>query len=92
MLSDETKSMIVRSTIELGHSLGLKVVAEGVEDEASYRHLASLGCDHAQGYFMSKPLPAAELEAWLAESRWGQNAYEPNKTARVSLLVSRPPR
>jgi diguanylate cyclase (GGDEF)-like protein len=87
MLKDETTSMIVRSTIELGHSLGLKVVAEGVEDEASYRHLANLGCDHAQGYYMAKPLSAADLETWLAESRWGQNAYEPNKTARVSLLV-----
>jgi diguanylate cyclase len=89
MMNDETTSMIVRSTIDLGHSLGLKVVAEGVEDEASYRHLAQLGCDHAQGYFMSKPVPAAELEVWLRESRWGQNAYEPNKTARISLLTSR---
>jgi diguanylate cyclase (GGDEF)-like protein len=89
MLSDETTSMIVRSTIELGHSLGLKVVAEGVEDEASYRHLSTLGCDHAQGFYMSKPLPAPELETWLRDSRWGQNAYEPNKTARVSLLVPR---
>jgi diguanylate cyclase len=53
MMKDETTSMIVRSTIDLGHSLGLKVVAEGVEDEASYRHLAQLGCDHAQGYFGS---------------------------------------
>jgi hypothetical protein len=39
---------------------------------------------------MSKPLPAADLEIWLRDSRWGQNAYEPNKTARVSLLVPRP--
>jgi hypothetical protein len=38
---------------------------------------------------MSKPLPAGELETWLRDSRWGQNAYEPNKTARVSLLVPR---
>ncbi|MBL8270488.1 putative bifunctional diguanylate cyclase/phosphodiesterase [Steroidobacter sp.] len=92
MLSGETTLTIVRSTIELGHSLGLKVVAEGVEDEASYRHLASLGCDHAQGYYMSKPLPAADLEVWLRDSRWGQVSYEPNKTARVSLLAPRPTR
>jgi len=89
MMKDETKSMIVRSTIELGHSLGLKVVAEGVEDESSYRYLAQLGCDHAQGFYMSKPVCAADLESWLRDSRWGQNAYEPNKTARVSLLVPR---
>lgn len=87
MMQDPTTSMIVRSTIELGHGLGLKVVAEGVEDEASYRYLAQLGCDHAQGFYMSKPLPPAELEAWLRDSRWGQNSYEPNKTARVSILV-----
>ncbi|MBB6093774.1 diguanylate cyclase (GGDEF)-like protein [Povalibacter uvarum] len=87
MMNDTTTSMIVRSTIELGHSLGLKVVAEGVEDEASYNHLVSLGCDHAQGYFMSRPVSAADLEQWLRNSRWGQNSYEPNRTARISLLV-----
>jgi diguanylate cyclase (GGDEF)-like protein len=86
MLEDKTTSMIVRSTIELGHSLGLKVVAEGVEDEDSYRMLQQLGCDHAQGYFMSRPLPARELEEWLRTSQWGQTKYEPNNTARISLL------
>jgi diguanylate cyclase len=89
MLTDDTQAMIVRSTIDLGHSLGLKVVAEGVEDEASYRLLQGLGCDHGQGYYMGKPMSAADLESWLRDSRWGQNAYEPNKTARVSLLLPR---
>ncbi|HEY4367611.1 MAG TPA: EAL domain-containing protein [Steroidobacteraceae bacterium] len=86
MLQDPTTSMIVRSTIELGHSLGLKVVAEGVEDEASYTMLQQLGCDHAQGYYMSRPLPPRELEEWLRTSQWGQTKYEPNATARISLL------
>jgi diguanylate cyclase (GGDEF)-like protein len=86
MMQDKTTSMIVRSTIELGHSLGLKVVAEGVEDEASYNFLQELGCDHAQGYFMSRPLPPRELEEWLRTSQWGQTKYEPNATARISLL------
>ena len=86
MLEDKTTAMIVRSTIELGHSLGLKVVAEGVEDEDSYRMLQQLGCDHAQGYFMSRALPARELEEWLQTSQWGQRKYEPNNTARISLL------
>jgi EAL domain-containing protein (putative c-di-GMP-specific phosphodiesterase class I) len=89
MFKDDTTAMIVKSTIDLGHSLGLKVVAEGVENEATYRLLTQFGCDHAQGFYMSKALAAADLEVWLRESRWGQNAYEPNKTARISLLVPR---
>jgi diguanylate cyclase (GGDEF)-like protein len=56
---------IVRSTIELGHSLGLKVVAEGVEDRASLGQLRELGCDSAQGYFISPPLPAEAFRSWL---------------------------
>ena len=70
-MSDETTATIVRSTIDLGHSLGLKVVAEGVEDEADLRTLRLFGCDQAQGYFMSRPLPAKELEEWLHHSPWG---------------------
>src|SRR4051812_7295602 len=92
MKDDSTTSMIVRSTIELGHSLGLKVVAEGVEDEQSLELLRELGCDHAQGYYMSRPLPPADLEEWLRTSRWGQVPYEPNATARISLLKHAKPR
>ena len=71
MSTDPTTLTIVRSTIELGHNLGLKVVAEGVEDEASMKLLRQLGCDQAQGYFMSKPLAVTKLEEWLRTSRWG---------------------
>jgi diguanylate cyclase (GGDEF)-like protein len=56
---------IVRSTIELGHRLGLSVVAEGVEDGITLELLAELGCDEAQGYYLSRPLPADELADWL---------------------------
>jgi EAL domain-containing protein (putative c-di-GMP-specific phosphodiesterase class I) len=52
---------LVRSTIDLAHALGLRVVAEGVEDDESLELLAELGCDLAQGYLISKPLPAAQL-------------------------------
>jgi len=52
---------VVRTTIELGHSLGLRVVAEGVEDADTYESLVSLGCDLAQGYFLCEPQPANEL-------------------------------
>jgi EAL domain-containing protein (putative c-di-GMP-specific phosphodiesterase class I) len=84
MTQDDTTSMIVRSTIELGHSLGLKVVAEGVEDEASFRFLRELGCDQAQGYFMSRPLPPHALEEWFRSSRWGQSKFEPGNTQRIA--------
>jgi len=51
----------VRSTIELGHALGLRIVAEGIEDEATLNLLAEYGCDVAQGYCISRPMPAEEL-------------------------------
>jgi PAS domain S-box-containing protein len=55
----------VRSVIDLGHYLGLRVVAEGVEDEEAWRSLAHFGCDAGQGYWLSPPLPADELCSWL---------------------------
>ena len=57
--------LIVRSTIELGHNMRLKVIAEGVTDEEGLRILRDLGCDMAQGYFFSPPLPHAEFEQWV---------------------------
>jgi diguanylate cyclase (GGDEF)-like protein len=65
MASDEEISTIVRSTIDLGHNLGLKVVAEGVEDLSVWNMLRSLGCDDAQGFFMSRPLSADALAIWI---------------------------
>jgi diguanylate cyclase (GGDEF)-like protein len=58
--------VIVRSTINLGHALNLKVVAEGVEVASSWKALRRLGCDLIQGYYVSKPLPAQEFTAWMA--------------------------
>jgi EAL domain-containing protein (putative c-di-GMP-specific phosphodiesterase class I) len=57
---------LVASTIALAHGLGLRIVAEGVEAEDAYADLARFGCDEAQGYFLSRPLPAAELDHWIA--------------------------
>ncbi|MBV9804651.1 MAG: EAL domain-containing protein, partial [Solirubrobacterales bacterium] len=68
MLSDESDLIIVRSTINLGHDLGLKVVAEGVEDEATLRRLGGLGCDFAQGYHFSKPLAPRAFNEWMGAS------------------------
>ena len=56
---------IVRSTIGLAHSLGLAMVAEGVEDEQTSQALTSFGCDFEQGFLHSRPLPATILEAWI---------------------------
>jgi diguanylate cyclase (GGDEF)-like protein/PAS domain S-box-containing protein len=64
-------AVIVRSIIDLAHNLGLTVVAEGVEDEASLDILVANGCDRAQGYFFSRPRPADELTTWLTESPFG---------------------
>jgi diguanylate cyclase (GGDEF)-like protein len=65
MADDENDAVIVRSTIDLARNLGLAVVAEGVESAEIMRGLADLRCDTAQGFHVSRPLPAAELGAWL---------------------------
>nr|WP_239521124.1 bifunctional diguanylate cyclase/phosphodiesterase [Blastococcus saxobsidens] len=66
---DASDRTIVRSTIDLAHSLGLRVVAEGVETRATWDELAVLGCDAAQGYWLARPLPEAELLGCVAELR-----------------------
>lgn len=72
MLRDESDAVIVRSTIELAHNLGLSVVAEGVEDEETLSLLTILRCDTCQGFYFSRPLPAQELENWIHSSPWGR--------------------
>jgi diguanylate cyclase (GGDEF)-like protein len=65
MENDVGDTKIVRSTIDLGHNMGLRVVAEGIESEAVWRLLAALGCDEGQGYFMSRPIPGDKLVEWI---------------------------
>jgi EAL domain-containing protein (putative c-di-GMP-specific phosphodiesterase class I) len=65
MENDIGDTKIVRSTIDLGHNMGLRVVAEGIESEAVWRLLAALGCDEGQGYFMSRPIPGDKLVEWI---------------------------
>jgi EAL domain-containing protein (putative c-di-GMP-specific phosphodiesterase class I) len=74
MLDDKKNEAIVDSTITLAHSMNLKLVAEGVEDEATLRELSNLGCVQAQGYFMSKPITATEFLSWV-------KAYKPTLTS-----------
>ena len=61
MTTDHSNSVLVQSAVDLGHNLGLAVVAEGVEDAATLDALHHLGCDVAQGYYFARPQPAHEL-------------------------------
>jgi diguanylate cyclase (GGDEF)-like protein len=70
MTEQEDDAMIVRSTIGLAHSLGLRTVAEGVETEEVLGELSRLGCDMLQGFHLTRALPPVELERWLAGCRW----------------------
>lgn len=65
--NDQDDVTIVKSTIELGHNLGLKVVAEGIENKKVWDILKAMGCDFGQGYFMSKPMAADKLFEWTAQ-------------------------
>ncbi len=64
MGSDARNAIVVRSTIELAHNLGLRTVAEGIEDAFTFERLRALGCERAQGFHMSEPLPAASFASW----------------------------
>ena len=63
--TQEEDFTIVRSTIEMGHNLGLTIVAEGVESIASAKLLDTLDCDYLQGYWISRPMPGNEVLGWL---------------------------
>ncbi|MEO5656241.1 MAG: EAL domain-containing protein [Nitrospiria bacterium] len=67
---DADDAVIVRSTIDLAHNLGLTVVAEGVENRATWDRLADWGCDAAQGYYLSRPVPADDLTPRLTDTPW----------------------
>ena len=67
--SNRKDEAIVRASIELGHSLGVRVIAEGVEDAKTFELLASLGCDLVQGYFLGRPKPACDLVFPSANTR-----------------------
>ncbi len=68
MTTNPNNIVIIRSTLDLGHNLGLKVIAEGVEDHDACDKLRSLGCDMAQGYYFSRPVPAEQIATWIAMS------------------------
>ena len=72
LATDENDQQIVHMVLSLANVFNLKVVAEGVEDEASMQILKEWGCDIAQGYYLSRPLNKADLEVWLQHSTYGE--------------------
>jgi diguanylate cyclase (GGDEF)-like protein len=82
---------IVRSTIELGHSLGLKVVAEGVEDSRGLALLRELGCDSAQGYYLSPPLAPDQFICWLEGELPGRRPAEAPAASALPDDAAEPP-
>ncbi len=70
MDGDNNDKVIVQSTIDLAHNMGLKVIAEGVETDQSWQTLKALGCDMGQGYFMCRPIDVESLDEWFENSDW----------------------
>jgi diguanylate cyclase (GGDEF)-like protein len=76
METDNNDHVIVRSTIDMAHGMGMNVIAEGVESEALLKELMMMGCDIAQGYHISRPLPAEEFIEWTHQAKWKMAAFQ----------------
>ncbi|MDQ6916549.1 MAG: EAL domain-containing protein [Pseudomonadota bacterium] len=83
MAGDASDALIVRSTIDLAHNMGLSVVAEGVEDEQTLERLRGMGCDMVQGYLLSRPMGVAETAVWMRGSVWTRPGNEAPSLRRV---------
>jgi diguanylate cyclase (GGDEF)-like protein len=83
MAHNSDDAVIVRSTIDLAHNLGLTVVAEGVEDEATLDRLRALGCDRVQGFLMARPLAVADVAPWMRSSPWVRGSRDAAPLRRV---------
>ena len=91
-MHDRRDEAIVRAAIDLAHQLGLSVVAEGVESDDVLERLAGFGCEYAQGYQISKPLPPEEFPSWLAQWRAGQGAvlsFAPRSDGRTASATGK---
>jgi EAL domain-containing protein (putative c-di-GMP-specific phosphodiesterase class I) len=86
MLAENSDEVIVRSTVDLGHNLGLTVVAEGVENNEVQTRLGEMGCDVAQGYGISRPLPIEAFDEWL-EERLTRQPQQPKHATPSGLSV-----
>lgn len=83
MTRNDNDAAIVRTSIDLAHNLGLKVVAEGIETEDVLHRLRKLGCDAGQGLYISRPLGADDLLLWLRQSSWGIKKRPAARSRRV---------
>ncbi|HVM18416.1 MAG TPA: bifunctional diguanylate cyclase/phosphodiesterase [Egibacteraceae bacterium] len=90
MSRDEGDAAIVRSTVDLGRNLGLQVVAEGIEDAETWTALATLGCDMAQGYYLSPPVTPPEFDRWLRSRTAGDGATPAAKPRPTVLPPTNP--
>jgi len=77
MAQDPSSALIVQSIVDLGHHLGLTTIAEGVETAADVEALRRYGCDAAQGYYLSRPIPAAALDQWRSTKAPSQRGHHP---------------
>jgi EAL domain-containing protein (putative c-di-GMP-specific phosphodiesterase class I) len=84
MEANDNDAVIVRSTVELAHNLGLQVIAEGVETSYLWERLAALGCDAAQGYYMSQPMSADALNRWFVDCPWQVAMIPPTSTPKAA--------
>jgi EAL domain-containing protein (putative c-di-GMP-specific phosphodiesterase class I) len=88
MAADENDAVIVRSTVDLGHNLGLEVVAEGVEDEVTLAYLDRCGIDYAQGYFIGQPMTAEDVTSRLRAARaTPERGRAPHETGQRGRLA-----
>ncbi|MFC0155864.1 putative bifunctional diguanylate cyclase/phosphodiesterase [Xanthomonas dyei] len=85
---NRTDRTLVPAMIQLGHSLGQRVVAEGIESAEAYAQLRAWGCDEGQGYWIAKPMPAAALETWL-QTPWHTQFNAPATLLAASLAAAR---
>ncbi len=81
MLSDDQANAIVRYSIDLGHAMGMEIVAEGIEEADVMAALSEAGCDVAQGYYVAKPMPVATFETWMEH-------YDPTQFAVTEFAVT----
>jgi diguanylate cyclase (GGDEF)-like protein len=88
MATDPTRRSIVRSVVELAHSLNMSTVAEGVEDQRTLDYLVAIGCDLVQGHWLSRPLPASELTSELIPAEPSENGEELGTMLRLVSSVS----
>lgn len=85
MVDNGDDAKIVKSIVDLAHNFELEVVAEGIENQEAFDRLAAMGCEFAQGFFMSRPLPLDGLLNWMNVSRWGRQVAPPSECRRSSM-------